>query len=553
MSESYLRRINQLVNRFGLHQTHEVSIEALESTLMTSRRNISKIMTTMAALGWITWQPAVGRGKKSQLQIHYALQDAMLSVIRSELDQGRFTLIPKLLASYGHPAARALALATEQQSQWNETHNHLLITQYPWVDAIDPVKTFRRAELQIVKSVYDTLLTRDRSGHLRAGLAHSWEVSGCVVRLWLRPDVQRHDGQVLSCDDVRFSLQRLAAYPGPVALLFSQIAAIQCLGDGQIEVTLTKPNPFFIYTLTTPNAAIVTPAKITFPTGQSCFVGTGPFRLVRWQEDSLVLTRHQDYFAKRALIRQITLSQGNDLTVTRQLSFNAGEGEREAHVIDAFSYLSIRHRPDARVSEATLSQLIDYIQDQKWAFDPNHAVDGLGQPMVAPEIPLSCPVLTGTVVLATPELTIPYLQEILRWLQAVIEATGLVLEVMTLTEISRPESVQGEADLLFLEEVLEQPFEYGVYEWMLTASGLRFIYSPEQLARHQGRVEQAIACDAPLDALLALDRSLIQSRYYVPLFAGREYIYSTRQVSGIHVPSTGYSDFHKLWIKSDPS
>lgn len=553
MSESYLRRINQLIERFGLHQVHAVSIETLESTLMTSRRNISKIMTAMAAQGWITWQPAVGRGNKSQLQIHYSLQDAMLHIIRNELDQGRFTLIPKLLASYGHAAACALALATEQQNQWNETHNHLLITQYPWVDTLDPAETFRRAELQIVKSVYDTLLTRDQSGHLKAGLAHSWEVSGSVVRLWLRPDVVRHDGQMLSCDDVRFSLQRLAAYPGPVALLFSQMVAIHCHGDGQIEITLAKPNPFFLYALTTPNAAIVTPARITFPTGKSCFVGTGPFRLTRWQEDSLMLARHQDYFAKRALLRQITLSQGSDLTVTKQLSFNAGEGEREAHVIDAFSYLSIRHRPEARVSVSTLSQLIDYIQDQKWVFDPAHAVRGLGQPMTAPEAPRACPTLTGTLVLAAPALTIPYLQETFRWLQKVIEATGLTLELMTLSAISQPESVQTLADLLFLEEVLEQPFDYGVYEWMLTASGLRFIYSPERLAQHLRRVEQAIACEAPLEALLTLDRALIQSQYYVPLFAGREFIYSTQQVSGIHVPSTGYSDFHKLWIKSEPS
>ncbi|WP_196387451.1 hypothetical protein [Vibrio cidicii] len=44
---------------------------------------------------------------------------------------------------------------------------------------------------------------------------------------------------------------------------------------------------------------------------------------------------------------------------------------------------------------------------------------------------------------------------------------------------------------------------------------------------------------------------IYQHKRILPLFAGKEAITKARQVKGIQVKKTGYSDFYQLWI-GDP-
>ncbi|QUJ66164.1 SgrR family transcriptional regulator [Photobacterium sp. GJ3] len=551
MNEAILRRLHQLLKQYSSQTVHQVQVEDLERVFSTSRRNTSTIMSRLSEIGWIDWSPSVGRSKTSQLLIRVSLLDAICLMIEPSIAKGKFDQFSKLLAQYGPTAVKAVTLVTEKQNAWNEAHHQLLITEYPWVDSLDPAETFRLAELQVVKSVYDTLLVQDREGKLLPGLAHDWEVAGREIRLWIRIDVMRHDGAVLSVADIAESLLRLVHLTGPVSSLFSQIDTVDQISSQCLSLMLKSPNPLFLHALAMPHAAIVMKQRMHFEDGRSAFVGTGPFEIESWDKDNLVLRRHSQYFGPSALLNRITLScQGE--AFSEFLSFNQAPGEKEVHTLQSFSYLSVRHRPDAGISPQNLALLMDYIVRQKPTFTAGQAVSSLSFTPVQ-DVPPSAPVrLSGQLILVEPRWTIPYLEQLAEWLHHTIRQTGITLEVIELTDISHPEKMKDCADMLFLEEVIEQPHDYGVYEWMLTASGLRFLY-PDAASwqTHQAQVESAVSSDSPVTSLLAIEQSLLKSHHYLPLFAGKEVVMNTCQVRGIQVRKTGYSDFQKLWIDGE--
>lgn len=209
MSEANVRRLQQLLARYEPGKAYDLVIEDLEATLSTSRRNISNIMKSLSELGWVNWSPSVGRGKTSKLTVVRDVNEALIELITSELQSGRFTLITRLLESYGSMAVTALSIATECQSNKNQSDDHLLIAQYPWVDVLDPVSTYRLAEMQVIKSIYATLLRQGDDGEIYSCIAHTWEMTGNTITLWIRPDVICHDGQNLTADDVVYCIQRL--------------------------------------------------------------------------------------------------------------------------------------------------------------------------------------------------------------------------------------------------------------------------------------------------------------------------------------------------------
>ena len=147
-------------------------------------------------------------------------------------------------------------------------------------------------------------------------------------------------------------------------------------------------------------------------------------------------------------------------------------------------------------------------------------------------------------------MTIPLLQDMADWLQQTIVKTGVTMEVVELPNISDPSSMSELADLLFIEEIIEQPKDYGLYDWLLAASGLRFIFNSSEMKEHCEIVRTAVSGDNPIDGLKNIEQSLYQQKLLCPLFHGKEKVFNSIEVQGVEINQTGYSDFYKLWISS---
>jgi len=550
MTETCLRRLSQLLNQYNQSQTYPVNLDDLENVFATSRRNTSNILKMLGEHGWITWTPGVGRGKISTLKITISIHQALYITIKEELKSGHFDQITKFLETYQGAAASALNEAMEDAARSQQQSNSLVISQYPWVNELHPALTYRFSELQITRSLYDTLLTIDANGEICPHLAYEYQVEDDFIYFWLRPDVHCHDGLILSHDDVLYSLQNIKETKGPVSWLFRQIKQVGYDDNrAAIFIQLEQPNPLFIYCLATANASIITRRSKEFSHNKSAPIGTGPFKLEFWDKDKLTIQKHHNYFAKCALLQEITLShQGEELD--KYISFNQQKRETESYMIQAFSYLALNRRPNSNLDTKTWRVLFDYLERKRSEFNTN---DNLKPTCLVsqentylPNEP--APQLSGNLVIAHPKWTIHYLDQLTRWLIELIKETGLTVTEIDLSNASTPQLVKEDADLLIVEDIVEQPIEFGLYEWLLTGSAIRFAFNENELDCHTDKVHKTLSQGETKEQLHNLLKHLRADCTVLPLFWGKEAVTRTQQVSGVQIGKSGYSDFYKLWI-----
>jgi peptide/nickel transport system substrate-binding protein len=187
------------------------------------------------------------------------------------------------------------------------------ITQglYFFPDGLDPAKNTEFFEYQIFSQIYEPLLTLDDDYQtLLPCLANSWFVSDDNLKytFQLCPDVEFHDGSMLTADVVQNSFMRQihlrSDYP-----LFSIIDSIRSTGPLTIQIDLRNPYLPFLYSLASPNGLLVISQQALDRYGDNIDkhpVGTGPFYLDQWQEKKYITLRAFSEYRENSTIDKIT-------------------------------------------------------------------------------------------------------------------------------------------------------------------------------------------------------------------------------------------------------
>lgn len=167
---------------------------------------------------------------------------------------------------------------------------------------LDPHNHTTLVGFGIQRLVYDTLVAQDEDGNIVPKLAKSWEViSDVAVRFFLRDDVYFHNGEKLTAEDVRFSIQRSSEKQSSRSL-FSAFDGdkITVVDDYTVDVYVKYPfAPIYNY-LASPRGDIIS-KKALLEMGESEFgrnpVGSGPFVFSKWVTgDRIELTLNEKYW-----------------------------------------------------------------------------------------------------------------------------------------------------------------------------------------------------------------------------------------------------------------
>lgn len=196
----------------------------------------------------------------------------------------------------------------------------------------NPFVNQRSTQGRIMDLTFEPLLGIDLRGKIQPGLAESWEVSrdGKVYTFRLRNGVQYHNGQELTAEDVKFSIDYVLN-PKNGSMGFLQLVSVEraeVIERHTLRVFMKNFSPGFLPSLTGLAAFPVVPKgsvqegidKITaFPPG------TGPFRFVEWKpQQRVVLERFNDYWGHKAFVERIVLRPIRDDTV-RFTALRTGE------------------------------------------------------------------------------------------------------------------------------------------------------------------------------------------------------------------------------------
>ena len=172
---------------------------------------------------------------------------------------------------------------------------------------LDPLFSVENQLAEVCACVFTSLL-RLEDGALAPDLAERWETdtSARIFRFFLRRGVTFHDGVKLTAFDVKRHFERLlnpevrspdrtllediAGVPDYLSGAAREVTGIHVIDETTLEITLREPKAFFLHLLT------LTPTAITRVDVNGRLLGTGPYRLERFDPDRVILVRNPAYF-----------------------------------------------------------------------------------------------------------------------------------------------------------------------------------------------------------------------------------------------------------------
>ena len=168
--------------------------------------------------------------------------------------------------------------------------------------------------------IFEPLVTRGKDLKVEPALAVSWQqLSPTQTRFKLRPNVKFHEGEAFTADDVVFNVERALMPTSAHKSALPNVRGARKVDELTVDILTSVPTP--VLPLAISNLRLMSKAwsvkhKVEKPQDykareESYAVrnadGTGPFRLVRWDNDvKTVLVANDKYYGKRGNVTEAT-------------------------------------------------------------------------------------------------------------------------------------------------------------------------------------------------------------------------------------------------------
>ena len=234
------------------------------------------------------------------------------------------------------------------------------------IDSLDPHKATAAGTKEIIFNIFEGLVKPDENGNLINAVASDYTISedGLVYTFKLREGVKFHNGNAVTAEDVKYSLERVSGLLDgtPLISTLSTITAVDIIDEQTVQVTVGSANTELIYSF----VAAIIPAGSGEEEGADP-VGTGPFSFVSYEPlKGITLTKNPDYWQE-------------GLPYLDSVEFKImGDGdttlmELQGGTIDFYAYLTDSQAQELQESHQVLSSPTNMVQ----ALFLNNAVEPL--------------------------------------------------------------------------------------------------------------------------------------------------------------------------------
>ena len=275
-----------------------------------------------------------------------------------------------------------------------------------WSDppTLDPHLTSDVTSAGIVVEVFSGLVALDTDLQLIPDIAESWTIDdGVVYTFTLRPGVKFHNGNSVTAEDFKWSLERSAdpKTASPVADTYlndivgaldyidgkaSEISGIKVIDNRTLQITIDAPKVYFLAKLTYPTAYVLD--KETVEAGGRSWwvnnpVGTGAFKLAEYRiGERILLERNLEYYREPAKLDSIVnylaggqamaMYENNEIDITGVGLFDL---ERVLDPEEPLNKDLVIAPPGFTVSYIGFNTAMPPFDDAKFRKALNHAVD----------------------------------------------------------------------------------------------------------------------------------------------------------------------------------
>lgn len=204
------------------------------------------------------------------------------------------------------------------------------------LDSLDPHKATAAGTREVLFNIFEGLVKPDENGNLVPAVASDYEISedGLKYTFILREGVKFHNGELVTVDDIEYSIKRCAGLLDETDPTVRSISALSIISEvnivdeSTVEIILSEPNTELIGYMT---FAII---PEDYDKQDTAPVGTGPFKFVSYKSfESFVMEANEDYYISGVpYLDQVTFKISSDT--------NAALLELLAGSIDIFPYLT---------------------------------------------------------------------------------------------------------------------------------------------------------------------------------------------------------------------
>ena len=193
---------------------------------------------------------------------------------------------------------------------------------------LDPAIASETTSHFYVTSLFRGLVNINSDLQIVPDLAEGWKVddAGVVYTFTLRDGITFHDGRAITAEDFKYSIERAAdpevhsdtafRYLGDIVGVkekfngeADEVSGVQVVDERTVRITIDEPKEYFLAKLTYPSAAVVdrnTVEPLGFDWWMSDDInGSGPYRLLRWEEEEVVILQRFDDFHTPASVEYI--------------------------------------------------------------------------------------------------------------------------------------------------------------------------------------------------------------------------------------------------------
>ena len=170
--------------------------------------------------------------------------------------------------------------------------------------SLDPHTDSNFSALQAFEHIYESLTQYDDKMNIVPCLAQSWAIQngGKTWVFHLRPNVKFHNGQPLTADDVKYTIDRVTnpKTASPWFSWFDQVAEVQVVDPLTVAVNMKSPYPGLLGSFAGMRASGIMPKGYAEQANLKVqAVGTGPFKLVEYvPQDHITYAKNPDYWDK---------------------------------------------------------------------------------------------------------------------------------------------------------------------------------------------------------------------------------------------------------------
>jgi len=168
--------------------------------------------------------------------------------------------------------------------------------------SLDPHTNSNFSALQGYEHVYESLTMYDQKMNVVPCLAQKWDITngGKTYTFHLRPNVKFHNGQPVTADDVKYSIDRVLdpKTASPWISWLSAIKETKVVDPLTVQMNLDAPYPDLLGSFAGLRASGIMPKGFAERENLKIkAIGTGPFKLVEYvPQDHITYVRNGDYW-----------------------------------------------------------------------------------------------------------------------------------------------------------------------------------------------------------------------------------------------------------------